>query len=299
MNVLYPTLAVDLPSDLPLRHKELFFEHATRHGLPVVPLVAVFADGDLLEWHDGPRGELPRTELVLKPVDLACGRGFERWAWDETVSQWRRQEQALDEAAFLARCREVSTGHRHILQRRITNHRAMAGLAGNGLSTIRVVTFRRPSGETGVLLACLRMPTGLLQCDNFEAGGIAAPIDLQTGLMGKAVSKDPRRGAFAVHPDSGAPIEGAVVPLFRESVDATFSAHECFPWIPFVGWDVVVTDGGPLLLEANPDWCVELAQIVMGRPLGETAYPEVFLAHVAARKGGASPPSLAVTPARP
>ena len=290
MNVLYPTLAVDLPSDLPLRHKEAFYENARRHELPVVPPVATFSDGAVLEWHDGRDGELPPTDLVLKPVDMACGRGFQRWTWDESGGRWRRHDGALDARAFLAHCCEVSKAHRHILQRRIANHRDMAELAGHGLSTIRVVTFRRTGGETGVLLACLRMPTGLLQVDNFEAGGIAAPIDLETGVMGKAVAKDPRRGAFNVHPDSGAQIEGAVVPFFRESIDATLSAHRCFPWMPFVGWDVVVTDDGPLLLEANPDWCVELAQIVMGRPLGETAYPEIFLEHVAAQKDGGSTP---------
>jgi hypothetical protein len=289
MDVLYPTLAVDLPSDVPLRHKEAFYEHASRRGLPVVPPVATFADGDVLEWHDGRHGELPRTDLVLKPVDMACGRGFERWAWDESARRWHRQGQSLDEAGLLARCRDASKTHRHILQRRITNHRDLLGLAGHGLSTIRVVTFRRPDGETGVLLACLRMPTGRLEVDNFEAGGIAAPIDLQTGVMGKAVAKDPRRGAFQVHPDSGARIEGADVPLFKESIDATLAAHSHFPWVPFVGWDVVVTDGGPLLLEANPNWCVELAQIVMGSPLGESAYPEIFLAHLASRNGQRAP----------
>jgi hypothetical protein len=289
MDVLYPTLAVDLPSDVPLRHKEAFYEHASRHGLPVVPPVATFADGEILEWHDGRRGELPQTDLVLKPVDMACGRGFERWTWDESACRWHRQAQALDEAGLLARCRNASKAHRHILQRRITNHRDLVRLAGNGLSTIRVVTFRRPHGETGVLLACLRMPTGRLEVDNFEAGGIAAPIALHSGVMGKAVAKDPRRGAFPIHPDSGAQIEGVEVPLFKESIDATLAAHNHFPWVPFVGWDVVVTDGGPLLLEANPNWCVELAQIVMGSPLGESAYPDIFLAHLACRSADVAP----------
>jgi hypothetical protein len=133
------------------------------------------------------------------------------------------------------------------------------------------------------------MPTGRLEVDNFEAGGIAAPIALHSGVMGKAVAKDPRRGAFPIHPDSGAQIEGVEVPLFKESIDATLAAHNHFPWVPFVGWDVVVTDGGPLLLEANPNWCVELAQIVMGSPLGESAYPDIFLAHLACRSGDVAP----------
>ncbi len=290
MNVLYPTLSVELPSDVPLRHKEEFFENARRHRLPTAQAIATFASGGVLEWYVGSKGELPASDLVLKPVDMACGRGFQRWAHHASSRTWRRGDVELDAPGFLDYCCRQAESHRHILQSRLANHRGLAPLSGNGLSTIRVVTYRRPGGETGVLMACLRMPTGALQVDNFEAGGIAAPIDLQTGVMGPAVAKDPRKGAFQVHPDSGAPIEGVAVPFFRESIDATLSAHSCFPWMPFVGWDVVVTDEGPLLLEANPDWCVELAQIVMGRPLGETPYPEIFLEHTAAQKLGRSTP---------
>jgi hypothetical protein len=123
------------------------------------------------------------------------------------------------------------------------------------------------------------MPTGGARVDNFAANGIAAPVDLETGRVGKAVAKDPRRGSFAAHPDSGGAIEGIVVPCWEEACALATRAHGAFPWLPTVGWDVVVTPGGPIVLEANPNWCVELAQIPSGRPLGETAYPAVYLAH--------------------
>lgn len=284
MNVLYPALSVELPSDAPLRHKEEFFESARRHHLPVAQAIATFAKGQVLHWYVGAKGELPPADLVLKPVDMACGRGFQRWAYHPPAGTWRRGDMELDAPGLVDYCCGQAEGHNHILQPRLVNHRALAGLSGQGLSTVRVVTFRRPSGETGVLLACLRMPTGTLQVDNFEAGGIAAPLDAQTGVLGRAVAKDPRRGLFSSHPDSGAPIAGETMPCFDASIRLTLDAHACFPWMPFVGWDVVVTDNGPLLLEANPDWCVELAQAVMDRPLGETAYPRVFLEHLAAQK---------------
>ena len=283
MSMLHPTLALDLPSDGPLRDKESFFEHGRRFGLPVVPTIASFSHGELRHWYAGTAGELPAQDLVLKPVDQACGHGFQRWNYDSHEKAWRRGTACLQQAEFLACCASAATRHCHILQPRLSNHPALAGLAGQGLSTLRIVTFRRPSGASGVLLTCLRMPTGSSDVDNFEAGGLAAPFDPSTGVLGRAVAKDPLRGEFVCHPDSGAPIAGITVPYVSEAIAVTLRAHACFPWVPFVGWDVVIAAQGPLLLEANPDWCVELAQVATGVPLGDTCYPEIYFEHLNAR----------------
>jgi hypothetical protein len=253
-----------------------------------VPAIATFDRGEILAWHDGPVGELPACDLVLKPTDLACGRGFQRWSYDAQTERWQRDGQSLDAATFVRYCCATAASHTHVLQARLQNHRELRPLSSKGLSTVRVVTYRRPAGECGVLLACLRMPTGSMHVDNFEAGGIAAPIDLETGRLGVAVAKNPVRGRFSHHPDSGAPIEGTLVPDLEKALAITRNAHQCYGWMPFVGWDVVLTDDGPVLLEANPDWCVELAQIAMARPLSDTIYPAVYLEHLAVRQRAAT-----------
>jgi hypothetical protein len=43
--------------------------------------------------------------------------------------------------------------------------------------------------------------------------------------------------------------------------------------MPSVGWDIVLTEEGPLLLEGNAVWCVDLAQLSHRRPLAETPIP--------------------------
>jgi len=288
MSVLHPTLAAELPSNAPLGLKESFFEHGVQRGLPVAEVIALFADGRLHTWYRGEAERLPQRDLVLKPVDAACGHGFQLWAYLPAPDRWRRGERDLDADAFLQMCCDAAGHHRHILQKRLVNHPHLQSLSGRGLSTIRVVTYRRVSGQQGVLLACLRMPTGSSFVDNFEAGGIAAPIDLATGVLGAAVGKDPARGQFTHHPDSGAPIAGLLTPCFNEALATTLAAHAAFDWVPFVGWDVVITPDGPVLLEANPDWCVELAQIACGRPLGNTVFPEVYLEHLERQTGNAA-----------
>jgi len=285
MYVLHPMLAVELPSEEPLSRKELFFEHAQSAGLPIANAIATFAGGDVMKWYRTPERSLPESDLVLKPVDEANGYGFELWSYQDDHQTWRCHNREFDASAFIRHCCALTAnGHTHILQSKLVNHPIILALSGQGLSTIRIVTYRTPDGNSGVLLACMRMPTGESRVDNFETGGIAAPCGLATGMLGVAVAKDLRRGTFTRHPDSLAQITGVTIPYFSDALNLSQRAHSCFPWMPFVGWDVVITENGPLILEANPNFGIELPQIVCGQPLGFTPYPDIYLQHLAALK---------------
>ena len=54
-------------------------------------------------------------------------------------------------------------------------------------------------------------------------------------------------------------------------------AHASLPQMIFVGWDVIDTDQGPMLLEGNVVWGGNLAQMAGNHPLGATGFPEIFL----------------------
>jgi len=285
MSMLHAMLMNGLPSDAPLSRKEMFFEQAQSYGLATTNTIASFIDGNVLKWYGTREHSLPPCDLVVKPVDEGSGYGFELWSYQDGSLTWRLGEKVLDTAAFIQHCCSLTTqGHTHILQQRLVNHSMLLPLSGHGLSTIRIVTYRTVDGNGGVILACLRMATGASQVDNFEVGGIAAPVDLATGVLGVAVAKDIRCGTFTHHPDSYGQIEGFTIPYFADALDLTQRAHSCFTWIPFVGWDVVVTESGPLLLEANPYFGIELPQIVIGQPLGFTQFPALYLQHLAAQK---------------
>ena len=91
------------------------------------------------------------------------------------------------------------------------------------------------------------------RADNFALGGLAAPVDLATGILGAAVAKS-GRGVIVQHPDTGARIEGLKLPLWNEAKQVAIEAHREFLSMPSVGWDVVLGPGGAWLLEGNPVW---------------------------------------------
>ena len=183
MSVLYPTLAVGRPADSPLRDKELFFEHGLRHGLPVVPAIAFFGNGALKRWHASPAHVLPEADSVLE------ARRRRRRQWFPAVDGRRREEglatrrPGARRIGVLEHCARCSVLHRHVLQRRLRNHPQLQALSGKGLSTLRIVTYRSGDGTEGTLAECLRMATGQSAIDNFDAGGLIAPIDRSSGTL--------------------------------------------------------------------------------------------------------------------
>jgi hypothetical protein len=91
--------------------------------------------------------------------------------------------------------------------------------------------------------------------DNFHQGqgGMSAPIDLETGRLGAAVSMDSedRRVTLEHHPDTGSRIDGIVVPGWKETVDTALRVAAGLPQFPYVGWDLLPTERGAYWLEAN------------------------------------------------
>jgi hypothetical protein len=145
-----------------------------------------------------------------------------------------------------------------LVQERLENHSELAGLGLVSLATLRVLTYGT-GGDIRIARAALRFPVGRHGVDNYHAGGIAAPVNLDTGCVGKAVDA---RGMEWVssHPESGRRFEGMTVPHWNEILRETRSAAMSMPDYRCVGWDVAVTPDGVRVIEANSLWGTDVVQ---------------------------------------
>jgi hypothetical protein len=89
--------------------------------------------------------------------------------------------------------------------------------------------------------------------DNLHAGGIAAGIDLETGILGPAsnLGMEAELGWLARHPGSGAPICGVRLPHWDEFAAFVINAHRAFADRVLIGWDIAITPDGLVVVEAN------------------------------------------------
>jgi hypothetical protein len=173
-----------------------------------------------------------------------------------------------------------------MIQPRRLNHESLTWVPDAPISTIRVVTLRPVGGgSVAVLPPWMRLPTQGASVDNLHQGGLLAPVDLETGRLGRVFTwrgvglddGEPR------HPDSGRQVEGVVVPFWREALDLCREAQEVFSERASVGWDVGIDPEGPFLLELNGLWGTDVLQAPDRLPFGLTPFAPIMLEHLRAR----------------
>jgi hypothetical protein len=283
----------DIPSPdyLHIRNKEVFTRLCVEHGLPVVPILAEFIDGKMLKVAPVRAG----VDLFSKPADMMLGVGGALWRWQESGIYADGSGAVFglqDIFALLARMaagqRDGNPSGRILLQERVSNHPAMMGtLTAGGLATVRIVTCRSPSGAIEALPPVIRMPVGDAIADNIAQGGLAAPIDAAGRLAGPAICKDNRHGVaiHARHPTTGIEFLGFQLPFWQEVWGLAHRAHEMFPALHFIGWDIAITGAGAVLVEGNASWDADLTLVPHAITLADTAFIPYYNFHF----GGSAP----------
>lgn len=254
-------------------------EFCSSRGIGSPPVVARAAGGRLVSETAG--AIEPGSDLFLKPDSDFSGRGGVMLEWSAERDGWQASGACAEFVGrdglrgFLA---ARSASDSLVVQPRLRNAPDLADLASRALVNTRVVTLRRRDGEFVVLMAALRVPPGDQPTSDVVGFTMALPVDLETGRLGCAESARMARGAMAFHPVNGARFEGRVIAQWPEMRAKALAAHrEHLAFMPSVGWDLVVTDRGVFILEANAVWNGNLAQLWGRAPLGETIWPELML----------------------
>jgi hypothetical protein len=142
----------------------------------------------------------------------------------------------------------------YLFQERITQHPEMARLNPSSVNTIRLITFNN-HGKVDVFCATQRIGAHNQPVDNWASGGIVVGIELETGrLREHGLFKPGKGGRVEVHPDTGVAFKGYKIPFFEESVQQAVQLHKYLYGIHSIGWDIAITDNGPIFIEGNDDW---------------------------------------------
>lgn len=138
------------------------------------------------------------------------------------------------------------------------------------VNTIRLITFKDiATHHFKIFFAVQRIGTEkTIPVDNGSKGGLIAKIDLNTGELSTAKSLY-SLDTFDIHPDSGKKIKGITIPEWNKIKETILKLAENFPYLQFIAWDIVLTEDGLCVIEANTSSGVNIIQIWGGQRLGE------------------------------
>lgn len=274
---IYPLLRRGVTTEL--NDKKVFADYCEENGIPCVQY-ALYLDGS--EAHEA---ALPNCDLFVKPAGGRGGRGAERWDHVGPGSFSGPEGEWLNAADLLIRLNERAKQRPLLVQRRIGANPEVADLTAGALPTVRVTTCLNELGEPVVVGAVFRMAIGSNRTvDNLHAGGIAAGVDLETGVLSSAsnLGMDARLGWLDRHPDTGAEIVGRKLPQWQEIAALAVQAHRSFADRVLVGWDIGVTDEGPLVVEGNSSPDLDIVQR-FGEPVCTTRFGALLASHLRER----------------
>src|SRR5439155_15525718 len=146
---------------------------------------------------------------------------------------------------FVAEVLDLRPGNPLLVEEYLLQDPAWARFNASSVNTVRPWTVFR-HGQAITLFAYFRMGRRGSLVDNIWAGGLVASVDLSTGRLSAAHDGEPTRRTFSVHPDTGAQIEGAVLPRFHEVQELAGRCVTVFPHLNFSRLDIAISPTGPV-----------------------------------------------------
>jgi hypothetical protein len=259
--------AINWPAAGLLDDKLAFFFMMRHFEVPTPDVLAVVVGGRALPVGDAPAGrgtELVRSllghhpRLVVRPTRGAQGRGL--WIV-EAAEACRINGEAVTWAELEARLRALDD---HVVTEWVEQAPYAREIFPGTTNTMRLLTMRSPGEDPFIATAVHRfgVPESV-PADNWSRGGLSVRIDVATGTLGTGVTR-PQNGRLEYHerhPTTGRAIAGVRVPGWSEVRESILDAARRMAFLPYVGWDVLVTEGGHVVIEGNKYTDVNLLQV--------------------------------------
>lgn len=173
--------------------------------------------------------------FMAKPVNGQCGKDIEKIYVSESTNTKELFRQLKDNGQLL-------------LETYVNQHPELSRLYPQSVNTIRMVTIR-VNNRTTIAYRVIRIGNGGNVVDNYNHGGMFSVLD-ENGVITKPAI-DKAGNVYEIHPQTGIELKGFKVPMFEQVNDLVMKLSEVVPQIGYVGWDICITENGPVVIEGN------------------------------------------------
>ena len=173
--------------------------------------------------------------IMVKPVDQSGGADVAKIVIDKNTNIEKLYEVLLSTKQYL-------------VEEYVRQHKEMNKLCKASVNTLRIVTVRK-NHQTTVMLRAIRIGNGIRDVDNFHSGGMYTLFD-ESGVITKP-AMDREGKLYEIHPVSKVHIKGFKIPYYKEAINMAILASQKIEQVGLVGWDIAITNNGPVLIEGN------------------------------------------------
>lgn len=264
--------AINPPSWVPLvRDKSIFYRYCMTLSIPIPKLYAIFcrrAPGwsynrspltNRDDWKSFFEFQIP-PEFVIKPAISSFGRALNIFTRTNEgfIDARGRSYKADDIYETMSSNSKYDT---FVIQERLQSHPQLVELSGTHfLQTVRITTLVDSNSLCHILHAFFKPIVGQNIIDNFKhgkTGNMQAEVSLDDGFLNPAVMIEPNGSGIKTvpaHPKTGVLFSQFQLPLWPEACRLVKETAPNFLPIRTIGWDIVLTPNGPLILEGNNWW---------------------------------------------
>ncbi len=236
-----------------LQDKFIFAQYLASLGLPT-PRVLGFGTGESIYWIDE-RATLPLemlagkldSEVFIKPVLGDSGKGI-------LLAEPKEGRLCINGRIVDTHELKHHMAERYIIQEPILQADALNQLCTRTVASMRIITAMKDRHPV-YITSLLTLSTSDNRMSNWFAGGVTVGIDPQTGQLKKYAFNKPGFGTrITRHPATGIAFEGFTLPYYKEAVELALKAHRYFYGTHSIGWDMAITNTGPVFIEGNNLW---------------------------------------------
>lgn len=127
----------------------------------------------------------------------------------------------------------------------------------SSVNTVRFMTTLWPDGTAKIIATFIKIGRAGKCVDNAGGGGnVDVCVDTETGEIKYAIQYDGWRNIKDIekHPDSGNQLNGVIIENWEAIKSEVIRFQQAFPYCKAAGWDIAITDDGPVVIEVNDFW---------------------------------------------
>ncbi|EGR4133334.1 hypothetical protein IG521_11450 [Vibrio cholerae] len=258
--------------------KFLFHKCMSSSGIPTAKMINVIKYNSITKQVTGIAGEaaidildsITSDSIVVKPViDSQQGSGVYVIKVNHSTDKQFEISGVSYSSVELINKLFFNSICDYLIEEKINQHSFNLKFHSHSVNTVRVDTLLTKSGEVIINSAYLRIGRNGRNVDNWSGklGGIGVNINIDNGTLGEC-GIDYSRKIYTHHPDTQICFSGLTIPYWNDIIDIVKKAALELPKLRSLGWDVALTENGPILLEVNRDYDI-LAQQTCTQAFGK------------------------------